>query len=432
MGTAGFDTLKVRAGHNPAEHNGSVQVPIYQTTSYDLGDTARAGRLLAFEELGYVYTRIGNPTVAALEQRVAALDGATGAVGVGSGMAAVSYALLNAAEGGGRILTTRNLYGGTTDAFTKIYPRFGIGVDYARDVDDPDSFARALRPDTKAIFVETITNPNSVVADVAALAEIAHGHGIPLIVDNTFATPYLQRPIEHGADVVVYSVTKGLSGHGGVIAGLILESGRFDWGNGKFPHFTEPAWTLRDSAQNPRSVLDITTEFPFTLRVRLNHLAYLGATLGPQDAYVALLGVETLSERVRKQVDSTVQLVRYLEGHEKVAWVKHPSATGSPSAELAKKYLPNGGGTVLSFGIHGGEEQVNALIDSTTLFSYQANVGDARSLIINSNKTTHGELRPEEQDLAGILPGTIRLSVGLEDPQDLIADLDQAIGKAFG
>lgn len=427
-----FDTLKVRAGHVPGEHNQAVQVPIYQTTSYELGDIARATRVFTFEEFGYLYSRVGNPTVVALEQRVAALDGASGAVALASGMAAVSYALLNVAAGGGRILTTPNLYGGTVDSFKKIFPSFGIGIDFAADVDDPASFERGIRSDTKAIFIETITNPNAVVADVAAIAEVAHAHGIPLIVDNTFATPYLQRPIDHGADVVVYSATKALSGNGSTIAGLICESGRFDWANGKFSQFTEPTYVLRDREDRSRSFLEVTPEAPFTTRIRFTYLAYLGAALGPFDAYLVLLGLETLSERVGKQVASAERIVRYLEGHDRVAWVNHPAATGSPSAALAEKYLPRGAGGVLSFGLRGTLEQADALIDATRLFSYQANVGDARSLIINSPKTTHGELTPQEQARAGIAPETIRLSIGLEDPDDLIADLERAIRKAFG
>jgi O-acetylhomoserine (thiol)-lyase len=421
----------VRAGYDPDEHNRSVQVPIYQTASYELGDTARAERLLGFQEPGYLYTRVGNPTVTALEERTAALDGATGALALGSGMAAVSYALLNVTDGSGRILTTRNLYGGTTDAFKKVFPHFGIEVDHADQVDEPASFARVVRPDTKAIFIETITNPNAVVADLEGIAAVAHDHGIPLIVDNTFATPYLCRPIEHGADVVVYSATKALSGNGSTIAGLVLESGRFDWGNGRFPQFTEPQYVLRDRSGPERGFLDVTTDFPFTLRIRFTHLAYLGAALGPHDAYLVLLGLETLTERVRKQVETTEKVVAFLQGHDRVAWVHHPSAEGSPSATLAVKYLPRGAGSVLSFGLRGTTEQAEAFIDATALFSYQANVGDARSLVINSPKTTHGELDPAEQERAGIRPETIRLSLGLEDPDDLIADLEQAIRKAF-
>jgi O-acetylhomoserine (thiol)-lyase len=426
-----FDTQKVRAGYDPAQHNHSVQVPIYQTASYEFGDTARAGRLLAFEEFGYLYTRVGNPTVAVLEARLAALEGAKGAVALASGMAAVSYALLNAAEGGGRILTTPNLYGGTIDAFKKIFPTFGVPIDFAKDVDDPESFKRALRPETRGIFVESITNPNAAVADLEALAKIAHNVGIPLIVDNTFATPYLLKPLDFGADIVVHSATKALSGHGSAIAGIVLEGGSFDWTNGKFPQFTEPQYTLRDTQGRERSFVEALPDFPFTGRVRMNYLSYLGAALGPLDAYLVLLGVETLSERVAKQVASTERIVRYLEGRKEVAWVRYPSAKGSRSASLAAKYLPRGSGSVFSFGVKADEERAAKFIDSTELFSYQANVGDARSLIVNSPKTTHGELTAEQQKLADIAPETVRLSIGLEDPEDLIADLDQAFEKAF-
>jgi O-acetylhomoserine (thiol)-lyase len=427
-----FDTIKVRGGYQPADHNYAVQVPIYQTASYELGDTARAERLLGFEEHGFLYSRVTNPTVAALEQRVAALDGASAAIAVGSGMAAISYTLLNVTNGSGRILTAPQLYGGTVDALAKILPTFGVGVDHASDVTDPATFAAAIRGDTRAIFIESITNPNAVVADVEGIAEVAHAHGIPLIVDNTLATPYLFRPFDHGADLVVYSATKGLSGNGSTIAGLILESGRFDWANGRFPQFTEPVYVLRDRRTGAeRSFVEAAPDFPFTLRARFNYLAYLGAALGPQDAYLVLLGLETLSERVAKQVASGEKIVRFLQQHPDVVQVNHPSAAGSGSAELAARYLPRGAGTVLSFTVRGTADHAHRVIDATTLFSYQANVGDARSLIINSARTTHGELRPEELATAGIAAETIRLSVGLEDPDDLIADLDQAIQKGL-
>jgi O-acetylhomoserine (thiol)-lyase len=427
----GFDTIKVRGGYNPAEHNKSVAVPIYQTTSFELGDVARASRLISFSELGFIYSRLGNPTSDVLEQRVAALDGGAAALAVSSGMAAVTYSLLNAAEGGGRILTTPQLYGGTIDSFKKLYPKFGIGIDTVANPDDLRSFESAIRKDTRGIFVESISNPNAAVADIEAIAELAHAHGIPLIVDNTFATPYLLNPISYGADVVVYSATKGLTGHGNIIGGLIVDSGKFNWANGKFPQFTEVAYTLRDSEDRERSILDVFPQCPFTARIRLIHMCYLGAPLSPFEAYLALLGIETLSERVRKQVESTRRVVRYLEQHEKVSWVKHPSAEGSPYKKLAEKYLPNGSGSIFTFGFKGTIEQSERFINSTKLFSYQANVGDARSLIINSPKTTHGELTESEQRSADISPETIRLSIGLEEPNDLLADLDQAFAKAF-
>lgn len=426
-----FDTLKVRSGYDPGQHNLAVSVPIYQTASYELGDTDRVGRLFTFSEFGYLYTRIGNPTVAVLEERLATLDGGVAAVAVGSGMAAITYTLLNLAEGGGRILTTPYLYGGTVDSFKKIYPKFGIAIDQVAEPDDIDAYRRAITPDTKAIYVESISNPNAAVADLGALAILAHEHDIPLVVDNTVATPYLLNPIQYGADIVVYSATKALSGHGNVIAGVIVEAGKFNWANGKFPHFLEPYHTLRTKEGQPRNFLEVFPNFPFSFRIRLNYLAYFGAALSPFDAYLVLLGLETLSERVNKQVANTEAVIRYLEKQRGVAWVKHPRAQRSPYRTLAEKYLPKGAGSLLTFGFNGSEQQAATFIDALKLFSYQANIGDARSLVINSPKTTHGELTPAEQAVAGISSDTIRLSIGLEDPDDLIADLEQAFAKAL-
>lgn len=427
----GFDTLKVRAGYNAKEHNNAVSVPIYQTAAFDFGDTDRVGRLLTFSEFGFVYTRVANPTVAVLEQRLAALDGASGAVAVASGMAAVTYTLFNAAEDGGRILTTRRVYGGTFDTFKKIYPKFNIGIDFVENPDDPEEFRKGIKENTKAIYVETISNPNAAIADLEKLAAIAHENDIPLIVDNTIATPYLLNPIKYGADVVVYSATKAIGGHGNTIAGVILESGKFNWGNGKFRQFTEKYHTLRDADGNERSFLDVVPKFPFTTRIRTNYLGYFGAALSPFDAYLILQGLETISERVQKQVSNAEKVVQYLETKKEVAWVNHPTAKDSPYKALKEKYLPKGAGSVFTFGVAGTAEQIDKLINSVQLFGYQANLGDARSLIVNSPKTTHGELTAEEQNKAGIRPETIRLSLGLEDPKDLIADLEQAFEKAF-
>lgn len=427
----GFDTLKVRAGYDPKEHNYSVAVPVYQTASFDLGDTDRAARLFSFSEFGYLYTRVGNPTVDVLEKRVAALDGAASAIAVGSGMAAVTYSLFNVAEGGGRILTTAQVYGGTFDSFKKIYPNFNIEIDQVEDIDDLEQWQSKIRPDTKALFVESISNPNAAIADLEALAAIAHQHDIPLIVDNTFATPYLLNPIKYGADIVIYSATKALNGHGNAIAGLVLESGRFNWGNGKFPQFTDPVYMLRDAQGRGRSFIEAFGDAAFTTRIRINYLAYFGAALGPFDAYLALVGLETLSERVQKQVSNAEKIIRYLEVKKEVAWVMHPYAKDSKYGRLAQKYLPKGAGSVFTFGLRASEEQIKTFIDSTKIFSYHANVGDARSLIINAPKTTHGELTPEEQALAKISPETIRLSIGLEDAKDLIEDLERAFAGAF-
>ena len=428
----GFDTIKVRGGYNPAEHNNAVSVPIYQTAAYELGDVDRALRLFSLSEQGYLYTRVANPTVAVLEQRVAQLDGAAGAIALASGMAAVSFTIFNLAENGGRILATPRLYGGTADSFKKIYPAFGIGIDYPDDPEDPQSYARAIGPDTRAIFIESISNPNATLLDVEAIAEVAHSHDIPLVIDNTFATPYLFRPFEHGADIVIYSATKHLNGHGNIIAGLVLESGKFNFGNGKFPQFTEPHYTLRDPDGTERSFLERFPETPFTIRIRATYLNYVGAALSPFDAYLATIGLETLSERLEKQRVNSERLIRHLERHEHVSWVQHPFAVGNPYKALAEKYFPKGVGSIFTFGFKGTPEQSVRFLNSVKLLSFHANVGDARTLIINSPRTTHGELTPEEQKRAGIAPEAIRISVGLEDVNDLIADLEQAFHAAFG
>ncbi|MDF2927411.1 MAG: O-acetyl-L-homoserine sulfhydrylase-related protein [Paenibacillaceae bacterium] len=426
-----FDTLKVRGGYDSERHNYAVSVPIYQTAGFDFGNTARGAALFSLEEQGYLYTRVGNPTVEVLEQRVAALDGASGAVALASGMAAVSYTLLNVAEGGGRILTTPHLYGGTVDGLKKLFPKLGITIDVSDQFDFPEALEQEILPDTKAIFVESISNPNGVVADIEGLAQVAHRHGIPLIVDNTFATPYLLNPIRYGADIVIYSATKALNGHGNAIAGLVLEQGGFKWDSGRFPQFEEPYYTLRDATGRERTYLEALPDFPFTGRIRLNYLNYFGAALSPFDAYLVLLGLETLSERVGKQVGTAEKLVRYLESHDRVAWVKHPAAKGSPYRQLADRYLPRGAGAIFTFGLKATVEEAESFIDATRVFSYHANVGDSRSLIINPAKTTHSELTPAEQRRGDIQAETIRLSIGLEDPDDLIEDLEQAFAAVF-
>lgn len=426
----GFDTLKIRAGYDSKEHQYAVAVPIYQTASYDLGSIERAKNLFAFEEPGYLYTRIGNPTLTVLEERISALDKGTGAIALASGMAALSYTLLNLAEGGGRIITTPRLYGGTFDALKQLFPRLGIHVDFVEDSDNPESFRQAIQPDTKGILIESISNPNATILDIEEIAKIAHQNGIPLIVDNTFATPFLLNPFDFGADIVIYSATKTIAGHGTTIGGLVVENGKFNWANGKFPQFQEPVYILRDSETGrERSYLEIAPQFPFTLRIRLTHLNYLGAALSPFDAFLILQGLETLSERVNKQIENTKKIVQYLEKNDRVSWVSHPFARDNKYKTLADKYLPKGAGSIFSFGFKGSEEEINKFINAIKLFSYHANVGDARSLIINSPKTTHGELRPDELIQAGILPETIRLSIGLEDAKDLIADLEQAFNQ---
>ncbi len=427
-----FDTLKVQAGYNAADHNNAVSVPIYQTTAFALGDTYRADRLFSFSEDDPIYTRLSNPTVDVLEKRISALHGASGAIALASGMAAVSYTLLNAAGKGGRILSTARLYGGTLDSYGHLLPDLGVEFDIVENPDDPSEFEKKITPDTKAIFIESLTNPFATIPDFDAIAEIAHSHGIPLIVDNTLATPYLFNPFEHGADVVVYSATKGLSGHGNVIAGLVVESGRFNYANGNFPHFEKPLWFLRDENDTERSILDVFAQTPFTGRLRAIHLNYLGAALSPFDAYLVLIGLETLSERVAKQVANARAVLDYLEKSPYVSWIRYPYAQGSKYRELADRYFPKGAGAILSFGFRGTEEQKRKFLAATKVFGYQANIGDARSLIINPAQTTHVELTKDQRDLVGLGIETIRLSLGLESAKDLIADLEQAFETAFG
>lgn len=426
-----FDTQRLQAGYDPKDHNYAVSPPIYQTASYDFGSAERAKSLFSLTGEGFLYTRVGNPTTAVLEERVKTLDGAAGAVAVASGMAAITYTLLNLAEEGGHILTSPYLYGGSTDSFKKIFPKFGIWFDYAKNINQPEKLAEEIRPDTKAIYVESISNPNAALLDIDGIAKVAHEHGIPLVVDNTVATPYLFHPIEHGADIVVYSATKGLSGHGNVIAGLILESGKFDFGSEKFPHFKEKYYTLRDAEENKRSFLEVFPEAPFTARVRFNYLNYVGAALSPFDSYLVLLGLETLSERVQKQVSNAVKLAEYLSNHKNVAWVRYPALKESPYHALYERDFKKGAGGLLSFGIKGSDEQIEKFLDSVKLFHYHVNLGDVRSLIVNSPKTTHGELEQVEKEIADIPSNLIRISAGLEDPADLIRDLEQAFQKAF-
>jgi len=426
-----FDTQRVHAGYDPSEHNLAVSPPIYQTAAYDFKNVNHAWNLFRLSEPGYLYTRIGNPTVTVLEERVAALDGASGAIALASGMAAINYTLFNVAEDGGRILTSPYLYGGSTDSFKKLYPKFGIKFDYSKNIENPKKLAEEITPETRAIYIESISNPNTVLLDVDAIAKVAHEHGIPLIVDNTVATPYLFNPIAHGADIVIYSATKGLNGHGNVIAGLVLESGKFDWQSEKFRYFSEKHYTLRDTEGKLRSFPEVFPDSPFTMRIRFNYLNYFGAAIGPFDAYLAIIGLETLPERLQKQSQNALTLAKYLYSHPQVEWVRYPALQGSPYHSLYKRDFPNGAGGILSFGFKGTVEQREKFLNSVELFSYHVNIGDARSLIVNSPQTTHHELEVDEKALANIPENLIRISTGLEDPADLIADLEQAFKKAI-
>lgn len=426
-----FDTLKVRAGYDPKQHNDSVAVPIYSTASYEIGQAARFDRIAAGDEEGHLYSRLSNPTVAVLEERIRKLEGGEAAVGVSSGMAAITYALLAVSENGGRILTTHQLYGGTIYQLGNLFPSFGIKIDKIKNNSNLDEFKKAIKEDTKAIFVESISNPTTAISDIEGLAKLAHENNIPLIVDNTFATPYLFNPIKYGADIVVYSATKALNGHGSTIGGIVVDSGNFSWDNGKFPQFNKPNIVLKDLNGKNRTFVEAFGKSAFAGKIRVDYLTNFGAVLSPFDAYLILIGLETLSERVEKQIANTKKIVEFLKTSDAVKWISYPLMEGNCYKELADKYYPKGVGSVFSFGFNGNQDQVYKLIDSVKLFSYQANVGDARSLIVNVAKTTHGELDQEELELADIPIETIRLSIGIEDPEDLIDDLKQAFKKAL-
>ena len=342
-------------------------------------------------------------------------------------MAAISSTILAVTGGSGRILSTYQIYGGAFDLEKSIFPNLGIHFDLVSHDSSIEEWERAITPDTKAIYVESISNPSARLLDFEELAKLAHRYDIPLIVDNTFATPYLFQPLEHGADIVVYSATKALNGHGNAIGGLVVEGTPFRWKKETYPQFYQKHWVIRDLEGKERSFLEAFPEFPLTALLRLSYLAYFGAVLSPYEAQLILIGVETLSERVKKQVENTRAVLSYLqEQSDLVSWVSYPEAKDSPDQELAKKYFKNGAGSVLSFGFNGTEEEENRLIETVKIFGYQANVGDARSLIVNSPKITHGELNPEELKEADIAPETVRLSFGLEEASDLIADLEQA------
>lgn len=426
-----FDTLKVRGGYDSSAHNHSVAVPIYATAAYEFDGPDHFNNIRAGVQAGFLYSRVANPTVAVLEARVAALDGGVAAVGLASGMAAVSYSILAATGGSGRVLSTKQIYGGTFDLQADVFPALGIQFDLVDHDSGLDEWEKNIHDDTKAIFIESISNPGARLLDVEAIAALAHKHGIPLIVDNTFATPYLFRPFDHGADIIVYSATKALNGHGNAIGGVIVEGKPFAWTKEKYPQFFKKHWVSRDTNDNERSFIEAFPQLPFSAYVRTKLLAYLGAALSPYDAQLILIGLETLSERVSKQVANARKVAAYLESRtDAVSWVNYPEAKESPYAELAKKYFPRGAGAIFSFGFKGNDSQIATLLSETKLFGYQANVGDAKSLIVNSPKTTHGELRPSELEDAGIKPETIRLSLGLEDGDDLVADLEQAFAKA--
>ncbi|MRG85626.1 O-acetylhomoserine aminocarboxypropyltransferase/cysteine synthase family protein [Salinibacillus xinjiangensis] len=420
----GRETLLLHGGQEPDPTTGSRAVPIYQTTSYVFRDTEHAQNLFGLQEEGNIYSRIMNPTVDVFEKRVALLEGGTNAVGLASGMAAISLSILNIASAGDEIVAATDLYGGTFNLFSVTLPKYGINVKFV-DPKDPENFRKAINSKTKAIFAETIGNPSLHVLDIEAVANIAHENEIPLLIDNTFATPYSCRPIEWGADVVIHSATKWIGGHGTVVGGVVVDAGKFNWNNEKFPDFVEPD----RSYHGIRYGIDLEgAAFGTKLRVQL--LRDLGPCLSPQNAFQLIQGLETLHLRVPKHNENALEVANFLQNHEDVEWVSYPGLSNHPSYSLSEKYFEQGPGSIIVFGIKGDREAGRKVVDNIELWSHLANVGDAKSLIIHPASTTHQQLSAEELKQAGVTEEFIRLSVGLESPKDLIADLDQAIKKA--
>lgn len=417
-----FDTLQVHAGQSADPTTGARAVPIYQTTSYVFKDAEHAENLFALKEFGNIYTRIMNPTNDVFEQRIAALEGGVGALAVASGSAAITYAILNIAGAGDEIVSASTLYGGTYNLFSVTLPRLGIKTHFVNP-DEPENFAKAINEKTKALYIETLGNPGINIIDIEAVAEIAHKNKIPLIVDNTFGTPYLIKPIEFGADIVVHSATKFIGGHGTSIGGVIVDSGKFDWaGSGKFPGLTEP-----DESYHGVKYVEALGPLAYVIKARVQLLRDTGAAISPFNSFLLLQGLETLSLRVERHTRNAEKIVEFLTNNPNVSWVNYPNQKGNKYYELSKKYFPKGVGSIFTFGIKGGFEAAKKFIDKLEIFSLLANVADAKSLVIHPASTTHQQLSAEQQKDAGVSPDMIRLSIGIEDVDDLIFDLEQAL-----
>ena len=420
-----FDTLSLHAGQKPDAATGSRAVPIYQTTSYVFEDTEHAAGLFNLELAGHIYSRISNPTVSVFEERVSALEGGVGAIGTASGQAALCMAILTLVNAGEEIVSSSSLYGGSQNLLANTLPRFGINTVFV-DPSDPENFRRAINDRTRLVFGETIGNPKIDVLDLEAVSAITREAGVPLLIDSTFATPYLCRPFEWGVDLVLHSATKFIGGHGTTIGGVLVDSGRFDWkGSGRFPVLTEPY-------EGYHGVV-FSEEFgpmAFLMKARLEGLRDFGAVMSPTSAFYLLQGLETLPLRMSQHVENTRRILKFLAEHEAVSWINHPEAPDSPSAALAAKYLPKGAGAVLTFGIKGGSKAGAAFIENLSLFSHLANVGDAKSLVIHPASTTHQQMSPEAMAEGGVTEDMVRLSVGLEDSRDLIEDLSNALKRS--
>lgn len=418
-----FETLQIHAGQEVDPATKSRAVPIYHTTSYVFDSPEHAAALFSLQQAGNIYTRIMNPTTDVLEKRIAALEGGIGALAVSSGMAAITYSILNIASAGDEIVAASTLYGGTHTLFSHTLKNFGINVILVNP-DDPENFRSAINEKTKAVFIETIGNPGINIIDIEKVAEIAHENGVPVIVDNTFATPYLCRPFDFGADIVIHSATKYIGGHGTAIGGIVVDSGKFNWNNGRFPKLVEP-----DPSYHGLSYVNAVGAAAYITKLRVSLLRDTGACISPFNSFLLLLGLETLSLRIERHVENTRKVVEFLKNHPKVEWVSYPELKGSKYKELAQKYLPKGAGAIFTFGVKGGYEAGKKLIEGLELFSHLANVGDAKSLVIHPASTTHQQLTEEEQIQAGVTPELIRISIGIENADDLIADLDNALNN---
>lgn len=420
-----FETLQLHVGQEqPDPATDARAVPIYQTTSYVFADSAHAAARFDLKEPGNIYGRLGNPTQDVLERRIAALEGGVAALAVASGAAAVTYAIQNLAVAGDHIVAANTIYGGTYNLLDHTLPAYGVTTTFV-DPSDLSNFERAIQSNTKAVFIETLGNPNSGIIDIDAVAEIAHRHRIPLVIDNTFGTPYLIRPIEHGADIVVHSATKFIGGHGTSLGGIIVDSGRFDWAaSGKFPQLSEP-----DPSYHGSRFTDVAGAAAYVTRIRAVILRDTGAAISPFNAFLLLQGLETLSLRVERHVENALRIVDFLARHPKVKKVNHPALPDHPDHALYERYFPHGAGSIFTFEIKGDEAEAHRFIDSLEIFSLLANVADVKSLVIHPASTTHAQLTDREKAEQAIYPGTIRLSIGTEHVDDLIADLSQALDR---
>ncbi len=423
-----FETKQVHSGAQPDPTTNSRAVPIYQTTSYVFDSTDHAKNLFALAEFGNIYTRIMNPTQAVVEERLAALEGGTGALLLASGQAAATFAILNIAQAGDHFVSSSSIYGGTYNLFKYTLAKLGVEVTFVENQDDPAEWQRAVRPNTKAFFAETIGNPKINILDIRAVADIAHENGVPLIVDNTIATPYLIRPFEHGADLVIHSATKFLGGHGTTLGGIIVDGGTFKWSENveRFPGLTEPDPSYHGASYTAA----VGDGLAYIIKARVQLLRDLGSAIAPNSAWLLIQGIETLSLRIERHVQNTQEIAEWLENHPDVASVNYAGLPTSPWYAAANRYAPKGVGAVLSFELKGGVDAGKALVENVELFSHLANIGDVRSLIIHPASTTHSQLTPEQQLTAGVTPGLVRLSVGIENVDDLKADLEAGFAAA--